>query len=117
MEKSQVPRFGALTICFSFWISFLGGLKVLTVQYRRYQENSSKTKGAIFSFLRYAPIVVDFSGLPPFTRNDASENSVGNSFLVFYGRKLTMKRFSLLLDEDNILSSYIKKASLFKGKI
>ena len=36
---------------------------------------------------------------------------------MLHGRKLTMKQFSLLLDEDNILLFYIKKAPLFKGKI
>ena len=36
---------------------------------------------------------------------------------MFHGRKLTMKPFSLLLlDEDNILLFYIKKAPLFKRK-
>ena len=35
---------------------------------------------------------------------------------LFHGRKLTMRRYSPLLDEDNILLFYIKKAPLFKGK-
>ena len=34
----------------------------------------------------------------------------------FHGRKRTMRRYSPLLEEDNILLFYIKKAPLFKGK-
>ena len=52
-----------------------------------------------------------FSGLVPELINSGVWSKM------FHGRKLTMKRFSLLLDEDNILLFYIKKAPLFKGEI
>ena len=42
----------------------------------------------------------------------ASSRSSRNRRGVFHGRKLIMKRFSLLLDEDNSLSFYIKEAPL-----
>ena len=43
----------------------------------------------------------------------ASSRSSRNRRGVFHGRKLIMKRFSLLLDEDNILLFYIREAPLF----
>ena len=47
----------------------------------------------------------------------ASPRSSRNRRGVFHGRKRTMRRYSPLLEEDNILLFYIKKAPLFKGKI
>ena len=40
----------------------------------------------------------------------------GDLRTLFHGRKRTMRRYSPLLEEDNILLFYIKKAPLFKGK-
>ena len=52
----------------------------------------------------------------PIPKKPTSKADVGaDSRTVSHGRKLTMKQFSLLLDEDNILLFYIKKAPLFKG--